>query len=87
MGDYIFNNVTFVNTENESVAFELAHTVLGFTGDNPKKLLQFLKKLPIRVLVTQLKLFQNILDKEVSTIITVKEFISADMSTKWLLVF
>lgn len=62
MGDYIFNNVLTVQTDNENTAFEFARSI-GFVGDNPKHLLSFLKQVPVNVLVAQLKAFQNNVDK------------------------
>ncbi|XP_065202792.1 esterase FE4-like [Planococcus citri] len=63
MGDYIFNNVLKVDEDNSEYAFEFARG-LGFNGDNPKHLLSFLKTVPVNVLVTQLKMYQSMLEKQ-----------------------
>lgn len=62
MGDYVFNNVLKVDEDNSDFAFEFART-LGFQGDNPKYLVSFLRTIPIEVLVSQLKVFQSMMEK------------------------
>lgn len=58
MGLYLFANPIVITGENKNIAFEFART-LGFEGNDPKKLLEFLRKLPALELALMNKEFRN----------------------------
>lgn len=58
MGMYAFADTVVISSGNKNIGFEFART-FGFEGDDPRKLLEFLRKIPAMDLAKRNRKFRN----------------------------